>query len=112
MQGSHVSQLIQAADLVAYSAFQHLARRPDRDVLWNWYEQHIKPLVRPAWWMACSGSRPARDDQRPPPRRAPEKSRTWCPLSTARPCTGRLSARTPTESRNPGPRPTQYASRF
>ena len=47
MQGSHVSQLIQAADLVAYSAFQHLARRPDRDVLWNWYEQHIKPLVVP-----------------------------------------------------------------
>ena len=42
------SQWLQAADLVAYAAYQHLARRPDRAFMWRWYEQALcERIVRP-----------------------------------------------------------------
>jgi hypothetical protein len=33
------SQWLQAADFVAYAAYQHIARRPDRAFMWHWYER-------------------------------------------------------------------------
>jgi hypothetical protein len=38
---ARVSQWLQAADLVAYAAYQHVARRPDRAFMWHWYERHL-----------------------------------------------------------------------
>ena len=37
MQSSRHSQLVQAADLAAYAAFQHVAADPDRRFMWEWY---------------------------------------------------------------------------
>jgi Protein of unknown function (DUF3800) len=39
------SQWLQAADFVAYAAYQHLARRPDRAFMWHWYERHLGERV-------------------------------------------------------------------
>lgn len=36
---AHGSQWLQAADLVAYAAFQHIVRRSDRAFMWHWYER-------------------------------------------------------------------------
>ncbi len=44
MQGSHVSQLVQVADLVVYCAYQHLTRPERHRQMWPWYEQHILSL--------------------------------------------------------------------
>jgi hypothetical protein len=33
------SQWLQAADFVAFAAYQHIARRPDRAFMWEWYER-------------------------------------------------------------------------
>jgi Protein of unknown function (DUF3800) len=33
------SQWLQAADFVAFAAYQHVARRPERAFMWHWYEQ-------------------------------------------------------------------------
>ncbi len=33
------SQWLQAADFVAFAAYQHMARRPERAFMWHWYEQ-------------------------------------------------------------------------
>jgi hypothetical protein len=35
------SQWLQAADFVAYAAYQHIVRRPDRAYMWHWYERHL-----------------------------------------------------------------------
>jgi hypothetical protein len=43
------SQWLQAADLVAYAAFQHIARRADRAFMWHWYERCLgERIVRDA----------------------------------------------------------------
>jgi len=43
------SQWLQAADLVAYAAYQQLARRPERAFMWHWYEQCLSArIVRPS----------------------------------------------------------------
>ncbi|MCK2241252.1 MULTISPECIES: DUF3800 domain-containing protein [unclassified Crossiella] len=36
-QGSHLSQLVQLADLVAYSAYMHVLRQPAKQLMWDWY---------------------------------------------------------------------------
>lgn len=33
------SQWLQAADLVAFAAYQRIALRPERAFMWGWYEQ-------------------------------------------------------------------------
>lgn len=40
-QGSHHSQWVQMADLVAYSAYMHLARIPTKEHTWNWYRDIV-----------------------------------------------------------------------
>jgi hypothetical protein len=42
-QGSHQNQWIQMADIVAWSAFQHLNRHPRRTFAWDWYSTHLAP---------------------------------------------------------------------
>ena len=42
-QPSDQSQWIQIADIVAYTAFQSVARRPGREFCWTWYEDYIDP---------------------------------------------------------------------
>jgi Protein of unknown function (DUF3800) len=41
------SQWLQAADFVAYAAFQHIVRRPDRAFMWQWYERHLGERIVP-----------------------------------------------------------------
>ncbi|MFF6882416.1 DUF3800 domain-containing protein [Streptomyces sp. NPDC012421] len=41
------SLLLQAADLVAYSAFQALARQESRRFMWDWYEQLLPKATPP-----------------------------------------------------------------
>ena len=36
-QHSHRSQWVQIADLVAYAAYQHLVRLPEKQFAWEWY---------------------------------------------------------------------------
>lgn len=36
-QGSHLSQWVQVADLVAYAAYQSVLRAPGKEVMWDWY---------------------------------------------------------------------------
>lgn len=37
--GSNTSQWIQQADIVAYSAYQHLMRKPKKEATWGWYSE-------------------------------------------------------------------------
>jgi len=39
------NQWLQAADFVAYAAYQHIARRPDRGFMWHWYERCLGDCV-------------------------------------------------------------------
>jgi hypothetical protein len=39
------SQWLQAADFVAFAAYQHIARRPQRAFMWDWYEQCLGDLI-------------------------------------------------------------------
>lgn len=36
-QGSHLSQWVQVADLVAYAAYQCVLRAPGKELMWDWY---------------------------------------------------------------------------
>ncbi|WNV86701.1 DUF3800 domain-containing protein [Umezawaea sp. Da 62-37] len=36
-QGSHLSQWVQVADLVAYAAYQAVLRAPGKEIMWEWY---------------------------------------------------------------------------
>ncbi len=38
-QGSHLSQWVQVADLVAYAAYQCVLRAPGKEVMWDWYPE-------------------------------------------------------------------------
>ena len=40
-QPSDVSDWIQIADIVAYTAFQAVAKRPGKEFCWNWYEDYL-----------------------------------------------------------------------
>jgi hypothetical protein len=40
-QGSHHSQWVQMADLVAYTAYMHLARIPTKQHTWDWYRDLV-----------------------------------------------------------------------
>lgn len=40
-QGSHLSQLVMMADLVAYTAYMHLVRIPTKEQTWNWYREIV-----------------------------------------------------------------------
>jgi len=42
-QRSHSSQLIQMADLVAFSGYQSLLRHEEKHFAWNWYSDHLQP---------------------------------------------------------------------
>jgi Protein of unknown function (DUF3800) len=42
-QKSDESQWIQIADIVAYTAYQSVARRPGKEFCWTWYEDCIDP---------------------------------------------------------------------
>ncbi|ACU69710.1 hypothetical protein Caci_0775 [Catenulispora acidiphila DSM 44928] len=42
-QPSYDSQWIQIADIVAYTAYQSVIRRPGREFCWTWYEDYIDP---------------------------------------------------------------------
>ncbi|WP_370376524.1 DUF3800 domain-containing protein [Catenulispora sp. GAS73] len=42
-QPSDESQWVQIADIVAYTAFQSVIRRPGREFCWTWYEDYIDP---------------------------------------------------------------------
>lgn len=42
-QHSHRSQWVQMADLVAYAAYQHLARYDGKEFAWGWYERYLMP---------------------------------------------------------------------
>ena len=36
-QGSHLSQWVQVADLVAHAAYQCVLRAPGKELMWEWY---------------------------------------------------------------------------
>lgn len=55
------SQWLQAADFVAYAAFQHIVRRPDRAFMWQWYER-------------CLGERIVHEKAEGPPRGGPSET--------------------------------------
>lgn len=38
-RGSDASQWIQMADMIAYSAYQHLMRKPTKEATWGWYSE-------------------------------------------------------------------------
>ncbi|MGM1064229.1 DUF3800 domain-containing protein [Saccharothrix sp. Mg75] len=38
-QGSHLSQWVQVADLVAYAAYQAVLRAPGKELMWDWYPE-------------------------------------------------------------------------
>ena len=40
-QGSHVSQLVQMADIAAYSFHQAHKRRESRKFMWDWYQKYL-----------------------------------------------------------------------
>lgn len=42
---AHESQWLQAADFVAYAAYQQIARRPDRAFMWEWYERQLHERI-------------------------------------------------------------------
>ena len=42
-QASHQTYWIQLADIVAWSAYQHLQRDPRRGFAWDWYTTHLAP---------------------------------------------------------------------
>lgn len=42
-QPSDQSHWIQIADIVAYTAFQSVSRRPGKEFCWTWYEDYIDP---------------------------------------------------------------------
>lgn len=44
---AHESLWIQAADLIAYCAFQAVARQPERAYMWHWYAQHLPKAAPP-----------------------------------------------------------------
>ncbi len=41
-QGSHLSQWVQMADLVAWSTYQSLLRHSGKQFAWGWYDQHLR----------------------------------------------------------------------
>lgn len=43
---SHHSQLLQIADLVVHAAYQHVARQPSREFMWNWYPDQLSSAIR------------------------------------------------------------------
>ncbi|TFV52577.1 DUF3800 domain-containing protein [Blastococcus sp. TF02A-35] len=43
-QGSHLSQPVQAADLIAWTTYQHLLRHPGKKQFWTWYQDYLQPL--------------------------------------------------------------------
>lgn len=49
MQSSRHSQLVQAADLAAYAAFQHVAADPDRRFMWEWYPRLLSESFLSSW---------------------------------------------------------------
>jgi hypothetical protein len=55
------SQWLQAADFVAYAAYQHIARRPARGFMWHWYEQ-------------CLGDRTIGENAEGPPEDGPSET--------------------------------------
>jgi Protein of unknown function (DUF3800) len=55
------TQWLQAADFVAYAAFQHMARRPDRAFMWHWYER-------------CLGQRIVSENAEGPPEDGPSET--------------------------------------
>lgn len=42
-QGSHLSQWVQIADLVAYAAYQSVLRAPGKELMWDWYPDLLGP---------------------------------------------------------------------
>lgn len=40
-QASHVSQWVQMADLVAWSAYHSILRHPSREFAWGWYDTYV-----------------------------------------------------------------------
>ena len=42
-QHSHNSQSVQMADLIAWSAYQGLARNPGQSFAWDWYARYLQP---------------------------------------------------------------------
>nr|WP_185921971.1 DUF3800 domain-containing protein [Streptomyces sp. WAC06614] len=44
---AHESLWIQAADLVAYTACQAVARQPEREFMWYWHAQHLPKAPPP-----------------------------------------------------------------
>ncbi|MEU4738885.1 DUF3800 domain-containing protein [Actinosynnema sp. NPDC023658] len=42
-QGSHLSQWVQVADLVAYTAYQAVLRAPGKELMWEWYADLLGP---------------------------------------------------------------------
>lgn len=45
-QGSHNSQWVQMADIVAWTTYQHLLRYPGKEFAWSWYDDHLKTADR------------------------------------------------------------------
>lgn len=43
-QPSDVSEWIQIADIVAYTAFQSVIKRPGKEFCWSWYTDYVDPL--------------------------------------------------------------------
>jgi hypothetical protein len=41
----HHSQWVQMADIVAYTAYMHLARLPRKEATWSWYEDYLSNAV-------------------------------------------------------------------
>ncbi|MET8406006.1 DUF3800 domain-containing protein [Streptomyces sp900116325] len=45
--GSHNSQPVQAADLLAYTAYQVVQRHPGKDFMWDWWRRHLPAAEAP-----------------------------------------------------------------
>lgn len=41
-QGSHQSQPVQMADLVAWTAYQFLLQHPGKQYAWPWYDEFLR----------------------------------------------------------------------
>jgi hypothetical protein len=39
---AHRSAWVQMADLVAWTAYQHLLRHPGKRFAWEWYDRHLR----------------------------------------------------------------------